>query len=94
MNQVLPPTSPEMPPMIARSASYRCDDGQALYVDYLTDSSMVNVRDSRADLPVLLKTEGESDTFQGEDRTLRATGDEITYSSPKRPNQKCRAGDA
>ena len=79
------------PPMIARSASYRCDDGKALYVDILTDDASVNVRDSRSDIPKLLKRETEGAPFTGEERTLSGTGDEVSYSSPDRPKQSCRA---
>jgi hypothetical protein len=35
------------PPMVTRSASYRCDDGKALYVDILTDENIVNVGEGR-----------------------------------------------
>lgn len=82
------------PPMIARSAAYRCDDGNALYVDILTDGGSVNVRDSRSDIPKLLKRGSEGAPFTGEDRTLSGTGDQVNYSSPDRPNQSCRVAAA
>lgn len=82
------------PPMIARSAAYRCDDGKALYVDILTDDDVVNVRDSRKDLPVRLARDAETQRYLGENRSLSGRGDEVRYSSPERPNQNCRIGAA
>lgn len=86
-----PPPLDAPPPMVTRSASYRCDDGKALYVDILTDESVVNVRDSRSDLPNRLQRESEGGPFVGEERTLTGTGAEVRYSGPDRPAQSCRA---
>ena len=82
------------PPMVASSPAYRCDDGDALYVDVLTDENAVNVRDSRADLPTRLTREGGTGPFTGEGRTLSGTGDEISYTAPDRPGQTCRMAEA
>ena len=87
-----PPAEP--PPMVVRSPSYRCDDGRALYVDVLTDENAVNVRDSRADVPKLLRREEGTDPFTGADRSLSGIGDEVRYSGPGRPQQSCRAAPA
>lgn len=86
-----PPPLEAPPPMVARSVSYRCDDGRALYVDILTDESVVNVRDARSDLPNRLERESEDAPFVGEERTLSGTGTEVRYSGPDRPEQSCRA---
>ena len=84
----------EMPPMVVRSAAYRCDDGNALYVDVLSDADVVNVRDSRSDLPVRLERESADANFTGENRSLSGTGDEVRYAAPERPDQSCRAAEA
>lgn len=84
----------EPPPMIARTAAYRCDDGRALYVDILTDDNIVNVRDSRQDIPVRLTRDEETQIFGGENISLSGRGDEVRYSSPERPGQSCRIGSA
>ncbi len=80
----------EMPPMVVRSPSYRCDDGNALYVDVLDDKSGVLVRDTRADIPTRLSSDNEGGPYAGEERTLSGTGSEVRYSSPDRPGQTCR----
>ena len=87
-----PPTnnSVELPPMVVRSPSYRCDDGNALYVDVLADKSGVLVRDTRADIPTKLSSENEGGPYAGGERTLSGTGSEVRYSSPDRPDQTCR----
>lgn len=82
--------SVELPPMVVRSPSYRCDDGKALYVDVLDDKSGVLVRDTRADIPTRLSSENEGGPYAGDERTLSGTGSEVRYSSPDRPNQSCR----
>lgn len=79
----------DLPPMIEESASYRCTDGNALYVDLLTDDDVVTVRDSRADVPVRLRRPGPDEPFAGEERTLSGTGSQVSYSSPDRPAQTC-----
>ena len=84
----------EPPPMIARSVAYRCDDGKALYVDVLTDDDIVNVRDSRQDIPVRLIRNEETQRFEGEDRYLSGRGAEVRYNAPERQNQSCRAAEA
>ena len=80
----------ELPPMVTRSPSYRCDDGGALYVDVLSDKSAVMVRDSRSDIPTRLDRETETGPFTGEERALSGTGAQVTYSAPDRPQQSCR----
>lgn len=84
----------ELPPMIERSPSYRCTDGDALYVDVLTDENAVMVRDSRADVPTRLTRDSAGEPFSGDGRTLSGTGSQITYSSPDRPSQTCREAEA
>jgi hypothetical protein len=79
----------ELPPMIERSPAYRCSDGDALYVDVLTDDRAVMVRDSRADVPVRLTRESAGQPFTGDGRTLSGTGSRVTYSTPDRPSQTC-----
>lgn len=80
----------ELPPMISRSPAYRCTDGNALYVDVLTDENAVMVRDTRADVPVRLTRSSADEPFTGEGRSLSGRGSEISYSSPERPGQTCR----
>ena len=83
----------ELPPMISRSPSYRCTDGDALYVDVLTDGNSVMVRDSRADVPTQLTRSGDDEPFTGDDRSLSGTGREVRYSTPERPDQSCTEAD-
>lgn len=86
--------APEPPPMVVRSASYRCDDGNALYVDVLTDENAVNIRDTRQDLPTRLTREDGDGAFTAEGRSLSGVGEEVRYSAPDRPDQTCRAAAA
>lgn len=80
----------DMPAPIVRDASYRCDDGKALYVSVLEGKQAVLVRDSRSDVAVRLEREGDSDPLSGSGRILSGTGDEVRYSSADRPLQSCR----
>lgn len=80
----------DLPPPIVRSVAYRCQDGDALYVDVLAEKNAVLVRDSRADTPVRLEREGGEGSFTGDDRTLSGTGDQVIYASPDRLSQACR----
>ena len=81
----------DMPPPIVRSASYRCDDGQALYVAVLQEKHAVLVRDSRSDIPTRLERESDTGPLTADDGTsLSGTGSEVRYSSPDRPSQTCR----
>lgn len=80
--------------MVVRSPSYRCDDGNALYVDVLTDENAVNVRDTRQDLPTRLTRENGEGPFTAENRSLSGVDEEVQYTAPDRPNQACRASAA
>ena len=80
----------ELPPSITRSPAYRCQDGQALYVDVMSEGNAVLVRDSRTDTPVRLEREGGQGSFTGDGRTLSDTDDEVIYASPERASQMCR----
>ena len=80
--------------MIARSPAYRCTDGNALYVDVLTDDSAVLVRDTRADTPTRLTRNSAGEPYTGDGHSLSGTGSEVTYSSPERPNQSCTEAEA
>jgi hypothetical protein len=79
------------PPMITKSVAYRCTDGKALYVEYLTDKTIVNVRNSQSDIPVRMTWDEEARAFASEGRTMRENGTRITYSAPDRRGQSCRA---
>ncbi|MCF8706480.1 hypothetical protein [Rhizorhapis sp. SPR117] len=79
-----------LPPMIVKSASYRCDDGGALYIDIMSDENVVSVRDIRREVPAPLERDTETEVFTGSERSLSGTGDEVSYSGPGRPDQTCR----
>lgn len=85
-----PAAPPVQPPMVVSSPAYRCDDGQALYVDVVNDDSFVNVRDSRQDIPIRLNRNSETGGFEGDGRSLSGRGDTVRYSAPERPEQDCR----
>lgn len=87
------PPPVEAPPMVVSSPAYRCDDGRALYLDVMSDDSFVNVRDSRADIPVRLDRNPETERFEGEGRWLSGRGDTVRYAAPDRPEQACRVAD-
>lgn len=80
----------DMPPPIVRSRSYRCDDGNALYVDVLQDKHVVLVRNSRSDVPTRLERESDAGPLTADGFSLSGTGNEVRYSSPERPSQACR----
>lgn len=79
------------PPMIIRTASYRCDDRGALYVSVMTDESYVTMRDRLGDVPVRLDRNAQTGRYEGQGRTLTGTGDTVRYASADRPEQECRA---
>jgi hypothetical protein len=81
------------PPMIVRTASYRCDDRGALYVSVMTDESYVTMRDRVGDVPVRLDRNAETGRYEGQRRTLTGAGDTVRYASADRPEQECRAAD-
>ena len=81
----------QVPRMVIRSPSYRCDDGGALYVDVMSDENAVNVRDTRRDVPTRLWRQGGTGPFTTENCSLSGTGDVVRYAGPDRPEQECRA---
>lgn len=55
----------ELPPSVTDSAIYRCKDNSIVYVDFLGDKTMANVRTEKGAPPVQVKSEGEGKPLAG-----------------------------
>ena len=81
-----------LPPAIKEAKAYRCKDNSLVYVSYMTDNVTAAVRDKQEEPPVAtLKAPAPGEPFVSEGYSLTVSGNPITYNSPDKGTQTCRA---
>ncbi len=81
-----------LPPAIKESKTYRCKDNSLVYVTYLADNVTAMVRDKQEEPPVAtLKAPAAGEPFVSEGFSLSVNGSSITYNSPDKGTQSCKA---
>jgi hypothetical protein len=81
-----------LPPAIKESKTYRCKDNSLVYVTYLSDNVTAMVRDKQEEPPVAtLKAPAAGEPFVSEGFSLSVNGSSITYNSPDKGTQSCKA---
>ncbi len=81
-----------LPPAIRESKTYRCKDNSLVYVTYLADDVTAMVRDKQEEPPVAtLKAPAAGQPFVSEGFSLSVDGNSITYNSPDKGTQTCKA---
>ena len=82
----------QLPPAIASSKTYRCKDNSIVYISFMTDGVTAAVRDVESDPPVAtLKAAAPGQPFEFEGYSLSGNGDQVTYKSPDKGSQSCKA---
>jgi hypothetical protein len=81
-----------LPPAIKSSKTYRCKDNSLVYVTLLADDVTAMVRDKQEEPPVAnLKAPAPGQPFVSEGFSLTVSGNNITYNSPDKGTQSCKA---
>ncbi len=81
-----------LPPAIKESKTYRCKDNSLVYVTYMADNVTAMVRDKQEEPPVAtLKAPAAGEPFVSEGFSLSVNGNSITYNSPDKGTQSCKA---
>ena len=81
-----------LPPAIKSSKTYRCKDNSLVYVTLLADDVTAMVRDKEEEPPVAtLKAPAAGQPFVSEGFSLTVSGNSITYNSPDKGTQSCKA---
>jgi hypothetical protein len=81
-----------LPPPIKSSKAYRCKDNSLVYVTLLADDVTAMVRDKQEEPPVAnLKAPAPGQPFVSEGFSLTVSGNSITYNSPDKGSQRCKA---
>ena len=82
-----------LPPAIAASKTYRCDDNSLIYVDWLADNKTANLRTDPTGSPtqVVAPEAGEPLTAEGYSLTGSASSSSITLARPGHGSQSCKA---
>lgn len=80
-----------LPPSIVASKAYRCKDNSLAYVDFLSDSKTVTVRDARDGTPTALTAAEPGGPYLAEGYSLTgsATDSSVTLSRPGKGSQAC-----
>ena len=81
-----------LPPAIKASETYRCKDNSLVYITFLADDVTAMVRDKQEEPPVAnLKAPAPGKPFVSEGFSLTVSGNSITYNSPDKGSQSCKA---
>lgn len=80
----------EAPPMIQASRTYRCKDNSLLYADFYTNDT-VQVHAKKDDPGTTLTAAAAGQPYTAEGYSLSANAAQISYTSPGRGTQSCKA---
>lgn len=83
----------ELPPMVAKSETYRCKDNSLIFVDFMSDNKTANLRVEKKDsTPIILKAEEEGKPFTAEGGySLDGSGAVVTASLPGKGSLSCKS---
>jgi hypothetical protein len=83
----------ELPPSIASSDIYRCDDNSVIYIDWLSDNKSANFRPEKAATPVNLTAPEPGQPMVAEGYSLTGTpgASSVTLTRPGKGSQTCKA---
>lgn len=90
-NQIANAAPVELPPSVTDSAIYRCKDNSIVYVDFLGDKTMANVRTSKEGTPVMVKAGAEAGSAMTGDNgfSVAGTGDTVQIAVNGGAAQSC-----
>ena len=81
-----------LPPAIKSAKAYRCKDNSLVYVTLLADDVSAMVRDKQEEPPIAtLKAPTPGQPFVSEGYSLTVSGNTVTYNSPDKGTQTCKA---
>lgn len=79
----------EMPPPIAETHSYRCDDEGTLTVDFLADGTTLLLRRKGAPRPITLTAPARGLDFVGDNIGITVTGRSIVLTEKNERTRTC-----
>lgn len=82
----------ELPPMVARSKTYRCKDGSLIFVDYMSDdkTAMVRTEKEGAATALVMAEPGKPFTAEG-GWSLSGNGDVVEAAVAGKSVQSCKS---
>ncbi len=84
----------ELPPAIAATKTYRCDDSSVVSIDWLSDNKSANVRVGDATTPVQVKAAAEGEAMTAADGTSltgNAAAASVSLTLAGKGAQSCEA---
>ena len=84
----------ELPPAIAATKTYRCDDSSVVSIDWLSDNKSANVRVGDATTPVQVKAAAEGEALTAADGTSltgNAAAASVSLTLAGKGAQSCEA---
>ena len=79
-----------MPPAIVASHTYRCSDGDVLYVDFLEDGTSINVRWRPSGPALRLTAPSQGLAYVVDGMNLSVSGKEVKVDEPEKASRTCR----
>jgi hypothetical protein len=84
----------QLPPTIASSKIYRCEDNKVVYVDWLSDNKSANIRTDKAGAPTQVSAAEPGKPMAGPAGYSidgSATSASVKIAVPGHPSQSCKA---
>ena len=88
-NQIANAAPVELPPAVTDSAIYRCKDNSVVYVDFLGDKMMANVRTEKGGAPTQVKAEAAGQPLAGEGTSVSGSGGTVQIAVKGGAAQSC-----
>lgn len=81
----------ELPPMVAKSKTYRCKDGALIYVDYMSDNKTAMLKTEKEGTATALVMAEPGKPFTAEGYSLTGNGDVVEAALPGKGSQSCKS---
>lgn len=88
-NQIANAAPVELPPAVTDSAIYRCKDNSIVYVDFLGDKQMANVRTAKDGPPVMVRSEAAGEPLTGEGTSVSGSAKTVQIAVKGGAAQSC-----
>lgn len=88
-NQIANAAPVDLPPPVTESAIYRCKDNSIVYVDFLGDKTMANVRTEKDGTPVMTKAAAAGEPLTGEGTSVSGSGGTVQIAVKGAAAQSC-----
>ncbi len=81
---------PSLPPSISASHTYRCNDNSLVFIDFMSDGTTLDLRESKAAAPARMTAPAPGQPFVGDEATATVNNKTVVLEQNKAPSRTCR----